>query len=112
MKTLFLILSLSVSSYALDPYYTGSLATMGAASFMDVHSSLGKRELNPILRSSDGRFGGKGIAIKLAIVGSYAGISYLVVRRFPKMTRFMTITNFAVAAVPAAVSINNYNNGK
>lgn len=41
-----------------------SIATTLAATAMDAFSSMGKQESNPLLRSSDGTFGAKGISLK------------------------------------------------
>lgn len=41
-----------------------SIAAMLAATTMDAVSSMGKQESNPLLRSSDGTFGARGIAVK------------------------------------------------
>src|SRR3954454_20932833 len=46
-----------------------SIATMLASTALDAGSSMGKHEANPLLRSSNGTFGSKGIAIKASLAG-------------------------------------------
>ena len=51
-----------------------SVAPVFASQALDVASSYGMQELNPVLAGSDGRFGAKGAGIKLAATGGLLGI--------------------------------------
>jgi hypothetical protein len=87
-----------------------SMLSLAAASAADMHSSWGKRELNPILRDSAGTFGGQGALIKLALQGGLAGAEYLLTRRHPgsKTFRLLTVVNFGAATGLGAVAARNY----
>ena len=83
-----------------------SLAALVGASTFDAFSSVGKTEGNPLLRSGDGTFGAKGIAIKASLTG--AGILPQVLFRNRKETRrLFTIFNFAEAGMFTAVATRN-----
>jgi hypothetical protein len=87
--------------------YRASIAAVAAASIADVSTSLGpgKGESNPLLASSNGRFGVRGIEIKSAIVaGSLIG-GWIVTRRHsPKPA---AISNFGMAGVYGAIALHN-----
>ena len=87
-----------------------SLAILGAATVADVQSSMGRRELNPLLNSSSGRFTMQGVAIKSAIVGGAIGIQYLLLRRNPSPSAYTAaaVTNFGVAAVTGTFAARNH----
>jgi hypothetical protein len=79
--------------------------TLGASAF-DAFSSLGKHESNPLLRSADGSFGAKGIAIKSGL----AGISLapqIVFRDRKDLRKIFTIANFVSTGVFATVATHN-----
>lgn len=74
---------------------------------LDVHSSWGRFEVNPILANSQGQFGTKGVAIKGAVLSGW----FIVQRRFNKAGRHdktYTITNFATSALIGGVVVHNY----
>ncbi len=87
-----------------------SLAVLGAATVADVQSSMGRRELNPLLNSSSGRFSMQGVAIKSAIVGGAIGIQYLLLRRNPTPAAYTAAaaTNFAIAGVTGSIAARNH----
>jgi len=85
-----------------------SAAVLGAVTIADVHSSLGRHELNPMLRSSNGRFGARGIAVKSAIVGGALGAQWLLLRKNPKASGYAAGANFAMAAATSAAVARNH----
>ena len=87
-----------------------SLAVLGAATVVDIQSSMGRRELNPLLNSSSGRFSMQGVAIKSAIVGGAIGIQYLLLRRNPTPAAYTAAaaTNFAIAGVTGSIAARNH----
>ncbi|MBM3814598.1 MAG: hypothetical protein FJW20_23475 [Acidimicrobiia bacterium] len=93
-------------------FWKASLLTLAASGAADVHSSLGRRELNPMLRSADGRFGLRGIAIKSLITGGAIGIQYLLVRKAPQSSKYAAIANFGMSAMFTRVAVHNYGNAK
>lgn len=85
-----------------------SAAVLGAVTIADVQSSFGRREMNPLLQSSGGRFGSQGIAIKGAIVGATLGTQWLLMRKNPQVAGYAAGTNFAIAAATGAVVVRNH----
>jgi len=73
-----------------------------------MHSSFGGNEANPLLRSSNGQFAGRGIAIKGAVVGAAIGAQWLLIRKNPKSAGYAAGVNFAAAAVTGAIVVRNY----
>ena len=86
-----------------------SLVSLTAANAFDVASSWNKRELNGLLRNSDGTMAFRGAAIKLSLLGGLAVVEYLVVRHDPQGSRHRVATwfNFAAAAAITAVASHN-----
>lgn len=89
-----------------------SLAALALSAAADALSSYGKRELNPVLSSRDGRFGGRGIAIKSLVTGSAIAGQWFLVRRAPETRRLAAIANFGMAGVFTAATVHNLRNGR
>lgn len=88
--------------------WRASVAVLGAVSIADMHSSMGRREANPFLRSSDGRFHGRGIALKSIAVASVVGAQWLMVRKHPNSAGYAAAANFAAASLTGAVVVHNH----
>ena len=98
--------------------WQASLVTLSIANVVDVHSSLGKRELNSALAGPSGTFGTRGILLKSGMQGGLLGIEYLIMRRHArnpafnparsKLYRTLAIINFASAAALGGVAAHNY----
>jgi len=74
---------------------------------MDMHSSWGKRELNPLLRGAGGRFDTRGMAIKSSIVGAAVGFEWLLLRKEPSLGNALAGANLGLAAWTGAVAVRN-----
>lgn len=85
-----------------------SAIALTAASFADVHSSWGKRETNSLLRSADGTFGAKGMAIKIGIVSGIVLSQRVLVSKSPAFTRPLTYANYGMAGMKFGVAAHNY----
>ena len=85
-----------------------SVAAVGAASFLDVHSSYGKAEANPLARSGSGRLGMRGVGIKLGTVGLLVGFETLMDHRYPEFGGKAAIANFALSGAWTSVAVRNY----
>ena len=82
-----------------------SAVALVAANTADIHSSLGGRELNPLVRGADGRFDlGRGVALKIAAVGG----SLFVQSLFPRGKKLFAKINFGAAGVTGGVAVSNY----
>lgn len=87
-----------------------SLAVMAAASAADLLTSVGKRERNPFLQSADGRFGGRGIAIKTAITGGAIFSQMLLLRKNHEAAPYAAVANFALSGLFTSTAIHNLGN--
>jgi hypothetical protein len=87
--------------------WKASISALFAASAADVYSSLGRRELNPLLAGHDGRFGRKGIAIKSAITGGVIGAQWLLLRKNPASAKYAAVANFGMSSVLTGAAAHN-----
>ena len=85
-----------------------SLAPMIAGQVMDVASSYGMREMNPMLAGPDGRFGAKGASIKLGVAAAVVGVEYLMVRKHPRSAAVLSKMNWASAVLTGSFAAHNY----
>lgn len=85
-----------------------SLAPLVGSQVLDVTSSYGMRELNPLLAESNGGFGAKSTATKLGAVGVIVGVEYLIVRKFPRSARVISKLNWTTGIVTTGFDIHNY----
>jgi hypothetical protein len=85
-----------------------SLIPLAASQALDISSSYGRRELNPALADSNGRFGAQSAAMKLGITAGVAGIEYLIVRAHPGAAKILWKMNLASAGITGAVAAHNY----
>ena len=85
-----------------------SLTPVFASQALDVASSYGMRELNPLLTSSDQRFGAKGAGIKLGATAAILGIEYLIVRKHTRAASIFTKINWSVSIMTAGFAAHNY----
>lgn len=85
-----------------------SVAPLVASQALDVSSSYGMRELNPILASPNGGFEAKGATIKLGVTGAVVGAEYLIVRKYPRTGRVIAKLNWTTGIVTTGFAIHNY----
>ena|SRR5690242_10243520 len=98
--------------------WQASVITLSVANVLDVHSSLGKRELNSALAGPSGTLGTRGILLKSGLQGGLLGIEYLIIRSHShhfepnqsrsKLYRTLAIVNFASSAVLTGFAARNY----
>ena len=89
--------------------YWTSVATVTASQVLDIHSSVGKYELNPIAQSANGTFDTrKGILIKSAFLVTVFTVQWAILRKRPDWKDELSIFNFGVSAVTFPVVIHNY----
>ncbi|MCS7026563.1 MAG: hypothetical protein NZV14_17330 [Bryobacteraceae bacterium] len=85
-----------------------SVSVLAAASVMDVHSSWGRPEVNPLLRGPNGRFGAQGIALKTTILCGVIGAQYFLSRHHPTAAKYGAVTNLVMAGLVSGVAMSNY----
>jgi hypothetical protein len=84
-----------------------SLLALAGATSADALSSWGKQEGNPLLRSSNGTFGLRGLAIKSGLTG-VSFIPQYIMRNNPKAQKMFTVLNFAETAMFTALAVHNF----
>jgi hypothetical protein len=87
--------------------WVSALIAVAAANAFDAGSSWGKMEGNSFLASSDGTFGGKGLAIKSATAGALIIPQILLLRHHQNLKGRAAIGDFATAGLLTGVSIHN-----
>ena len=97
-----------VSNHASYRRWKISLAPVVASQSLDVASSYGMRELNPMLAGPDGRFGARAAGIKLGATGGLLGIEYLIVRKFPRSARVLSKINWSASIVTTGFAAHNF----
>jgi len=85
-----------------------SLAALTAANIADTASSMGKRELNPLLACSRGNFTAASAARKMTLVGGLETMELYLFHRNAHVSKALTILNFAGAAVVSGVAARNF----
>jgi hypothetical protein len=100
------VASLGQASSPGQRLWMGSLFAVIGASTFDAATSWGKEEANPVLRSSSGQFGARGIAIKAGIAGAVL-IPQLLLRKHLQLRTLFTVSNFADAAVFTGTAVHN-----
>lgn len=84
--------------------YWSSVAFSAAGNGFDAATSWGRPELNPMMRSRDGRFGYRAAGLK---VGYLAGTIIMQTRYLKRHKRAITIANFAAGGLWFAVGVSN-----
>ena len=87
--------------------WISSMISMVAATSMDAATSIGKREGNQLLASSNGSFGAKGVSIKAAAAAGVI-IPEVLFRRHKDLKSKFAVGNFAETALFSAVAIHNH----
>jgi hypothetical protein len=85
-----------------------SVAPVFASQALDVASSYGMQELNPMLAGSDGGFGAKGAGIKLGATAGLLGVEYLIIRKYPRSAGVLTKINWSVSIVTTGFAAHNF----
>ena len=114
-KVILLALLLAIPGFSQDRHpsklgkilYRSGQAALILAHSLDIETSWGKHELNPLLQSPDQTFGARGAAIKIGIVGLGLVAGELIVRKHPKMQPYVGIADFDAAALESSVVVNN-----
>ncbi len=85
-----------------------SLIPVAASQVLDITSSYGMRELNPILAGPDGRFGPKATTIKIGTAAAAIGVEYLIVKKWPSSARTLAKLNWASSLLTGSFAVHNY----
>jgi hypothetical protein len=85
-----------------------SLAPLLASQGLDIASSYGKTELNPVLAGPQGQFGVNAVLIKVGVTVGLIGAEYLIVKAHPRSARLFTKVNWAAAAATTGIAVHNF----
>ncbi len=77
-----------------------------AGTSFDAGTSWGKREGNPLLASSDGTFGARGLSIKAALAAIVI-VPQICLRKHKELKGIFVIGNFGEAAIFAGTAVHN-----
>jgi len=97
-----------ISDHAFYRTWKLSIAPVFASQALDVASSYGMRELNPVLAGPDGRFGAQGAGIKIGSTAAILGIEYLIVRKHTRAGRIFFKINWSVSIVTTGFAAHNF----
>jgi hypothetical protein len=87
--------------------YRSSQVILGVAHAVDIETSWGKHELNPLLQEPNGTFGARGTAVKIGIFSAIIVIEELAVHKYPAVAPVVTIVNFGTAGMIARQGVAN-----
>jgi hypothetical protein len=85
-----------------------SLVPVVASQSLDIASSYGMRELNPMLAGPDGHFGAKAVTIKLGATAAIIGVEYLIVKKWPGSARVLSKVNWGTSALTTGFAVHNF----
>jgi len=88
--------------------YIWSVVSVAGANALDIYSSYGKRELNPMLQGSDGTFNAASVAIKAGMVSAVEVPQIFLARHSARRMRLFAIANFAMSAALAGIFAHNF----
>lgn len=92
--------------------WIASWIAFAAVNALDAHSSQGRREANPFLTGSDGRFSNrKALLLKSALGGGFFAWQAWTAKKHPDVNYYktFTLTNTAVTGGLGAIAARNYN---
>ncbi len=98
----------SGQSKAWKKAYVASILCVSAGSTMDAVSSWSYPESNPWLRSGDGTFRLRGLMVKTGITAAVLGSEYLIMRKWPRTRKVLTVVNFGWAVDETRITVRNY----
>jgi len=104
---------LATPTFASDWNFTWrvSVGTLSVGTGLDIASSWGHREANPLLRGADGCFRSQGAIIKIGTIGGILAGEHWLSRRYSgdhRLRKVLAITNFVATGVTTGVAVQNW----
>ncbi|MEP7354465.1 MAG: hypothetical protein ABI824_14660 [Acidobacteriota bacterium] len=75
---------------------------------LDVISSYGMIERNPLLASTNGGFGAKAASIKFGTTAAVVGIEYFLVKKYPSAARLISKLNWSSSVLTSGLAVHNF----
>jgi hypothetical protein len=97
-----------VPKVPLSARWKWSLAPLVASQGLDIYSSYGMRELNPLLADRQGQFGVQSAVLKVSVTAGLIGVEYLIVKAHPASARMFTKLNWGAAALTTGFAVHNF----
>ena len=107
MKRLALAFALIAAPLPAQRIYHLSVGAQVAAQGLDIGSSWGGIEANPVLGRGQ-RYGWKATTLKLGVSLGGLAVQHYVLRRHPRHRKVATFVNFATAGATTGVAIRNW----
>lgn len=85
-----------------------SLVPVVASQSLDIASSYGMIERNPLLAGPDGRFSTKALSIKLGTTAAIIGVEYLIVKKWSGSARVLSKVNWGTSALTTGFAVHNF----
>lgn len=83
-----------------------AVALVGALA-ADIATSWGKREINPLVPTAGGTFGGRSAGLKIGVTGGALVAQHFFLKKSPQAERAMTFTNFGMAGLLTSAAVSN-----
>lgn len=102
---LLLIVPASLCAQSNKTAWKWSVTTLAAGTTVDILSSRGQHELNPIL--GRGEFGRQQVVIKVGVTAGAVLLQHYVIGRLPKATKWFTRANLVLGGGMEATAVVN-----
>jgi hypothetical protein len=73
----------------------------------DAATSWGKREINPLVPTANGQFGGRSLGLKAGVAGGSLVAQHFLLKKSPQAERAMTFANFGMAGLLTSAAVSN-----
>ena len=80
---------------------------MWAGAGLDIATSGRQPECNRLLAGTDGKFGARGVGIKVGINGAVTAVSLVLAKKWPRTRRAMILLNGVAGSVQGAAGVSN-----
>lgn len=84
-----------------------SAVALAGALAADIATSWGKREINPLVPTAGGTFGGRSAGLKIGVTGGALVAQHFFLKKSPQAERAMTFANFGMAGLLTSAAVSN-----
>lgn len=94
------------SNHRSNSWKISAVALVGALA-ADVATSWGKREINPLVPTTGGTFGGRSAGLKIGVTSGALVAQHFFLKKSPQAERAMTFANFGMAGLLTSAAVSN-----